>query len=86
MEIAIDHLPSKKVLDHLEAGDEGSFPLVMASAAGWYVGQIYKNSDSEYGFIGPWDRLTYYMSKADAIALWEFDWREEWEQVYGGSL
>jgi hypothetical protein len=44
-----------------------SEPLAMSSAAGWYVGQICKEDD----FLQPYDRLTNYMSKEDAIKLLE---------------
>ena len=39
--------------------------LAMASAAGWYVGQICEEND----FLQPFDRLTDYMSKSQAVAL-----------------
>ena len=42
-----------------------SEPLAMASAAGWYVGQICEEND----FLQPFDRLTDYMSKEDALEL-----------------
>ena len=42
-----------------------SEPLAMASAAGWYVGQICKEDD----FPMPYDRFTEYMSKEDALEL-----------------
>ena len=41
-----------------------SEPIVMASAAGWYVGAI----DKSEGFIQPYDRYTDYMTQEDAIA------------------
>ena len=41
---------------------EVSEPIVMASAAGWYVGAICK----EDGFIQPYDRYTQYMTKEHA--------------------
>ena len=41
---------------------EVSEPIVMASAAGWYVGAIWK----EDGFIKPYDRYTQYMTKDQA--------------------
>ena len=41
---------------------EVSEPIVMASAAGWYVGAICK----EDGFIQPYDRYTEYMTKENA--------------------
>ena len=39
-----------------------SEPIVMASAAGWYVGSI----DKSEGFIQPYDRYTDYMTQQDA--------------------
>ena len=42
-----------------------SEPLAMASAAGWYVCQICQEND----FLQPFDRLTDYMSKSQAVAL-----------------
>ena len=41
---------------------EVSEPIVMASAAGWYVGAICK----EDGFIQPYDRYTQFMTKEQA--------------------
>tara|TARA_B100000524_G_C23366316_1_gene267738 strand:- start:69 stop:341 length:273 start_codon:yes stop_codon:yes gene_type:complete len=41
---------------------EVSEPIVMASAAGWYVGAICK----EDGIIQPYDRYTQYMTKEQA--------------------
>ena len=41
-----------------------SEPIVMASAAGWYVGAI----DKSEGFIQPYDSYTDYMTQEDAIA------------------
>ena len=41
---------------------EVSEPIVMASAAGWYVGAICK----EDGFIPPYDRYTQYMTNEQA--------------------
>ena len=38
---------------------EVSEPIVMASAAGWYVGAICR----EDGFVQPYDRFTEYMTK-----------------------
>ena len=46
-----------------------SEPLAMASAAGWYVGQICKEDD----FLQPFDRFTEYMSKEDALKLLKED-------------
>ena len=39
-----------------------SEPIVMASAAGWYVGSI----DKSEGFVQPYDRYTDYMTQEDA--------------------
>ena len=39
-----------------------SEPIVMASAAGWYVGSI----DKSEGFAQPYDRYTDYMTQEDA--------------------
>ena len=41
---------------------EVSEPIVMASAAGWYVGKICK----EDGFVQPYDRFTEYMTQEKA--------------------
>ena len=41
---------------------EVSEPIVMASAAGWYVGAICK----EGGFVQPFDRYTHYMEQSEA--------------------
>tara|TARA_Y100001972_G_scaffold66274_1_gene80821 strand:+ start:214 stop:459 length:246 start_codon:yes stop_codon:yes gene_type:complete len=40
---------------------EVSEPIVMASAAGWYVGKICR----EDGFVEPFDRYTDYFATAD---------------------
>ena len=46
-----------------------SEPLAMASAAGWYIGQLCKEDD----FPMPFDRFTEYMSKEDALKLLKKD-------------
>ena len=46
-----------------------SEPLAMASAAGWYIGQLCKEDD----FPMPFDRFTEYMSKEDALELLKKD-------------
>lgn len=47
-----------------------SEPIVMASAAGWYVGQIC--IDAEDGWIiQPWQRLTEYCDQKTAEIYWE---------------
>ena len=43
---------------------EVSEPIVMSSAAGWYIGAACK----EHGMVQPFDRYTYYMSLDEAIA------------------
>ena len=48
---------------------EVSEPIVMASAAGWYIGQLCKEDD----FPMPFDRFTEYMSKEDALKLLKED-------------
>ena len=42
-----------------------SEPIVMASAAGWYVGAICKDPDCD-GMIVPFDRYTDYMAQESA--------------------
>ncbi len=42
-----------------------SEPIVMASAAGWYVGAICKDPDCD-GMIVPFDRYTDYMTQESA--------------------
>ena len=44
---------------------EVSEDIVMASAAGWYVGAICKEDD---GFIQPYDRYTYYYATPEEAA------------------
>ena len=41
---------------------EVSEPIVMASAAGWYVGKVCR----EDGFVQPYDRFTEYMTQESA--------------------
>ena len=41
---------------------EVSEPIVMASAAGWYVGKVCR----EDGFVQPYDRFTEYMTQEEA--------------------
>ena len=58
---------SKKIKD-IKWNTQGiSEPIVMASAAGWYVGSI----DKSEGFIQPYDRYTDYMTKEEATATLE---------------
>ena len=44
---------------------EVSEPIVMASAAGWYVGAICKDPDCD-GMIVPYNRYTEYMTQESA--------------------
>jgi len=50
-----------------------SGPLVMASAAGWYVGAV-RWSRGEYApdslLLEPWDRYSDYMTEEDALVVW----------------
>ena len=57
----IEDINFEKINSHGEM-IEVSEPIVMASAAGWYVGAICK----EDGFIQPYDRYTEYMTKEKA--------------------
>ena len=52
-----------KEIKEIKFNSEGiSEPIVMASAAGWYVGSI----DKSEGFVQPYDRYTDYMTQQDA--------------------
>ena len=42
--------------------------IVMASAAGWYVGRVYKDPEMD-NMICPWERLTHYTSKDGARTM-----------------
>tara|TARA_R110002020_G_scaffold370023_1_gene581783 strand:- start:240 stop:488 length:249 start_codon:yes stop_codon:yes gene_type:complete len=46
-----------------------SEPVVMASSAGWYVGEVY----NENGLLMPHSRLTAYMTKEEAVDYLEGD-------------
>ena len=49
--------------------------IVMASAAGWYVGQICEDPDMD-GLVEPYDRLTHYVAtpeEASRLLLDETD-------------
>ena len=59
-----------KRMEGIHTDETVSDPVVMASAAGWYVGQVYR--DAEMGFLGPWSRNTDYMSEEDAIITYEY--------------
>lgn len=54
-----------------------SQPIVMASAAGWYIGRVFApiNQMETTTHIEPWDRLSDYMpSEADALAFFDAKW------------
>jgi hypothetical protein len=76
MEFSKTHQPTVVELHRMEtllgpeSGDIISKPLVMASAAGWYIGHIYKDC---YG-IGPWSRESEYMTHDTAVAVWQYDY------------
>ena len=70
MKVAIDYNEIKwTVEDVFGTKMKVSEPLAMASAAGWYVGQICEEND----FLQPFDRFTEYMSKKDALKLLKED-------------
>ena len=66
MQIAKD-IKEIKFVDTNVWGTEMSVsePIVMASAAGWYVGSICKDPDCD-GMIVPFDRYTDYMTQESA--------------------
>ena len=78
MQTSTKHAPTKAIVEALleNKGSEASFPIVMASAAGWYVGQVYV--DNDFQFLGPYDRLTEYMSEDDAIKWWDMGWKDDY--------
>ena len=57
------------IVDALNNG-EISETIIMASAAGWYVGSVQR--DLEDGFIQPYSRDSGYMSKREAEDYWEY--------------
>ena len=48
-----------------------SEPIVMESAAGWYIGQVYR--DAELNCLLPWSRNSQYMTESMAIQYYEWD-------------
>jgi hypothetical protein len=52
-----------------------SDPIVMATNAGWYIGQVCREASDCGGMLMPWDRLTHYMSEADAIKWYDMDYK-----------
>ena len=71
MEISKTFMPT--VNDLMTEGGV-SQPIVMASAAGWYIGRVFApyNEQETCTFIEPWDRLSEYMPSEEA-ALNVFD-------------
>lgn len=54
--------------------DHVSEPLVMCSAAGWYIGQIcFTYQEGEWVF-SPYDRHTHYMTYSDAERQWAWEY------------
>ena len=45
---------------------EVSEPIVMASAAGWYVGKVCRDYYEGGSFVQPYDRFTEYMTQESA--------------------
>lgn len=71
MEISHSFMPA--VNDLMTEGGV-SQPIVMASAAGWYIGRVFApiNEMETTTYIEPWDRLSEYMPSEEA-ALNVFD-------------
>lgn len=71
---------SNYTIDRVEATKAGriSRPIVMASAAGYYVGAIIKPELNEPSFLPyePWDRYSDYMTEDEAWALLQY-WEKE---------
>ena len=56
---------------------EISEPIVMASAAGWYVGSVYKEPECD-GMIAPYRRDTHYVAtpeQAEQLLPKEDEWK-----------
>ena len=51
--------------------EQVSEPIVMSNDAGWYVGQVYR--DSELGCLLPWSRNSDFMTESMAIQYFDFD-------------
>ena len=83
MQFATQHAATQAALTATEQAqsdgkDYVSSPLVMASAAGWYVGQICTEASDCDGLIMPWDRLSGYFPTAEAaIEFYDYDFEEE---------
>ena len=60
-----------------DEGLEVSEPIVMASAAGWYVGAVYKEPECD-GMIAPYRRDTHYVAtpeQAEQLLPKEDEWK-----------
>ena len=77
MNITERHLKYTNNLGHGEI----SPPIVMASNAGWYVGQVM--GDTDICMLVPYDRLTDYMTEDQANKLWDIDFKDEVENPEG---
>ena len=63
--------------EEMEVSDE----IVMASAAGWYVGAICR--DLESGLVEPFDRFTgYYATPEEAEGIYNMFFKEDWRKLY----
>ena len=51
-----------------------SWPIVMASAAGWYVGRVIVETNTT--MVQPYDRLSKYMTEEDALKFWEINFKK----------
>lgn len=71
---------SNYTIDRVEATEAGriSRPIVMASAAGYYVGAVIKPELNEPAFLPyePWDRYSDYMTEDEAWSLLQH-WEKE---------
>ena len=66
MQIHESCLPVIHALNNGEISEE----IIMASAAGWYLGTIQR--DLEYGYLLPYSRDTDYMSKKQAEDYYQY--------------
>ena len=55
---------SKETVNNTKEGEVSEL-IVMASAAGWYLGRV--QIDSDIGFPMPYERCSDYMTEAEAI-------------------
>jgi hypothetical protein len=51
-----------------------SYPLIMNSPSGWFIGQVLRGPEDENDALQLWTRLTDYMTEATAIAIWDRDY------------